>query len=210
VEVQAGKRVQSNPEKQYSTPAILKMLWDASMDQDVFVISAAHADNPAEAIHKAVLNAGIASGRLEDAVFGSDDAPPVQDRQAILQAAGLTTGAVSVSSSLRAVFFAAEAILSEDADLILVVGVNGAEATALVLASPDSVGRWNLSPRARLAARSLAGPEAALAAAGDVPLRKDGPHGAALLHELIDELEEKSARWGLVSVGSLALAVERI
>ena len=86
--------------------------------------------------------------------------------------------------------------------------------TALLLASPDAVGRWNLMPRARLAARSLNGIDSALRAAElelkDVTIIKDGKHGASLIKELLDELEQQSARWGIVRMNELALSIERI
>ncbi len=84
----------------------------------------------------------------------------------------------------------------------------------MLFASPDAVGRWNLLPRARLAARSLNGIESALRAAEielkDVTIVKDGKYGALLIKELLDELEQKSARWGMITVNELALLIERL
>jgi acetyl-CoA acetyltransferase len=121
---------------------------------------------------------------------------------------------VLVSSSLRAVFFAAQSILSGDLELVVVIGVSEEAATALLLASPDAVGRFNLLPRARLAARSLLGSDKAYRSAGiaseDVPIIKNGENGILLLKELLEELEQRQAQWGLVSVDRSALLVERI
>ncbi len=76
------------------------------------------------------------------------------------------------------------------------------------------VGRLNLLPRARVAARSLAGPDPALRIAGlasaDVEISKAGKYGASLAHELLDELEARSARWGLISAADSVLLIERI
>jgi hypothetical protein len=76
------------------------------------------------------------------------------------------------------------------------------------------VGRLNLLPRARIAARSLAGKGAALRQAElapeDVELSKEGPHAVLLLNELLEELEAASARWGLVSEDAMAVLVERL
>ena len=74
--------------------------------------------------------------------------------------------------------------------------------------------RWNLLPRARLAARSLNGIESALRVAElelkDVTITKNGKNGAVLIKETLDELEEQSARWGMVTMNELALLIERL
>lgn len=131
----------------------------------------------------------------------------------ILSEAGLACPSVSISSSLRAVFFAAQSILSGDIELAVVLGVEAGGATALVLAASEAIGRWNLAPRARLAARSLAGPERAMRLAGigsaDVAIMKEGDQGARLISEVLDELEARKAQWGMVMVGDLVLVLER-
>ncbi len=62
--------------------------------------------------------------------------------------------------------------------------------------------------------RSLAGPDPALRIAGlasaDVEISKTGKYGASLAHELLDELEARSARWGLISAADSVLLIERI
>jgi hypothetical protein len=128
--------------------------------------------------------------------------------------AGLTCPAVVISSGLRAVFFAAQSILSGDLDLAVVIGLGEEASTTLMLASPDAVGRYNLLPRARLATRSLAGTDSALRSAGlvsdDIVIFKIGEDGSLAVKELMEELEQRQSRWGMVSSGDLALLVERI
>jgi hypothetical protein len=118
---------------------------------------------------------------------------------------------VAVSPSLRAVFFAAQSILSGDAEIAVIILADEESYLALLLASPDAIGRWNLLPRARLAVRSLTGVDSALQVAGiapdDIHVIKDN---ALSISDLLDELEDKSARWGMVSTGRLALLMERI
>ncbi len=182
-------------------------------DTDVFIISIVQRANPSEAIKEAIANAGISSVRVQDVIFGLDESMLIHADK-ILSASNLTCSAATVSSSLRATFFAAQSILSFDVDVLIVLGIETLVSTAILLTSPDAVGRWNLMPRARLAARSLAGVDLALHAAEleskDVTIIKDGKHGASLIKELLDELEQKSARWGMVTVNELALLIERI
>ena len=99
-------------------------------------------------------------------------------------------------------------------DIVAVVSIETNASTALLLASADAVGRWNLMPRARLAARSLNGVESALRGAEielkDVTITKNGRNGAVLIKETLDELEEQSARWGMITVNELVLLIERL
>jgi acetyl-CoA acetyltransferase len=182
-------------------------------DSDVFVISAVSNTDSAQVIRQAVQSAGADSLRVQDVIFGLDE-PRSTDTEKILSASGLTCSTTTVSSSLRATFFAAQSILSLDVDVVIVIGVEANASIALLLASPDAVGRWNLMPRARLAARSLNGADSALRTAEleskDIVIIKDGKHGAAIIKELLDELEQKSARWGIVTTKELALLIERI
>lgn len=182
-------------------------------DSDVFIISVVQRANPSEAIKAAIDTAGVSSPRVQDVIFGLDGSLAIQADK-IFSASGLTCSTAAVSSSLRAAFFAAQSILSFDVDVVIVLGIETTVSTALLLASPDAVGRWNLMPRARLAVRSLAGIESALHAAGleskDVAIIKNGKHGASLIKELLDELEQQSARWGMVAIDELALLIERI
>lgn len=182
-------------------------------DSDVFIISVASNTDSAEAIQQAINNAGINSIRVQDVIFGLDE-PRSIDTEKITSASNLTCSAATVSSSLRAAFFAAQSILSFDVDVVIVVGMETNVSTVLLLASPDAVGRWNLMPRARLAARSLNGIESALRAAEielkDVTIVKDGKYSALLIKEVLDDLEHKSARWGMITVNELALLIERI
>ena len=184
------------------------------MDRDVFILSAISMTSPAEAMRHSLENIDIDLLRLDDAVFGTDGALSPPDIEQITLEAGLTCPSALVSSSLRAVFFAAQSILSGDMELVIVIGMGGQAATALLLASPDAVGRFNLLPRARLAARSLSGADKAYRSAGiaseDVPIIKNGENGILLLKELLEELEQRQTQWGLVSVDRSALLVERI
>ena len=184
------------------------------MSSDVFIISTARHPNAPVAIRQAVELAGLPVSRIQDAIFGSDGSPSFPDLDSITRTAGLACPSVGVSSGLRALFFAADSVLCNDVELAVVTGLETDSSAALVLASPEMVGRLNLLPRAHLAARSLAGPEPALRLAGlastDIEISKTGERGAALASELLDELEAKSARWGLLSVGSAVLLLERI
>ena len=184
------------------------------MDRDVFILSAVSDIGPAEAIRRALENIGINQSRVQDAIFGFDGSFSLSNAQQITQEAGLSCPAVNVSSSLRAVFFGAQAILSGDLDLVVVIGLCEDGSTALLLASPDAVGRYNLLPRARLAARSLSGSDSALSAAGlvsgEVAVSKDGERGALLVKKVLEELEQRQAQWGLVSMDQAALLMERI
>lgn len=183
------------------------------MDLDVFILSAATAE-PAEAIRQALENIDLKPSRVQDAVFGLDKTSSLPNVDAYVHEAGLTCPTVIVSSGLRAIFFAAQSILSGDLDITVVIGLGENESTALLLASPDAVGRYNLLPRARLAARSLTGTDAAIHKAelvtGDVAIFKPGKSGAQPVKELLEELEQRKAQWGLVSEDDYALLVERI
>jgi hypothetical protein len=184
------------------------------MDRDVFVLAAINEVKPAEAMRHALEITDINPLRVDDAVFGYDGQPSPLNIEQFTHEAGLTCPSVNISSSLRAVFFAAQSILSGDLELVIVIGLGEGTSTALLLASPDSVGRYNLLPRARLAARSLSGTEAACRAAGlaidEVSITKSGDQGALLVKELLEELEQQQKQWGLVSTGQSALLMERI
>ena len=184
------------------------------MDRDVFILSATTAGEPAGAIHQALENIDINPSRVQDAIFGLDSSPSIRNVEDFVNKAGLTCPAVVISSGLRAVFFAAQSILSGDLDLAVVIGLGVKASTALMLASPDAVGRYNLLPRARLATRSLDGIDSALHNAelvsGDVAVFKAGESGSLAVKELLEELEQRQVQWGMVSTGDLALLVERI
>lgn len=184
------------------------------MSSEVFVLSAVRNPEPAEAIRLAIERAEVNPGRVQDALFGFERAFTASSLEDTARKAGLTCPTVSVSSSMRAVFFGAQSILSDGLELIAVAGVDGHGASAVVLAGPEAIGRWNVVPRARLAARSLQGIEAALRQAGieseELAVVKQSESGARLLCELLDELETRQARWGMMVVGELALLVERV
>ncbi|HUI89944.1 MAG TPA: hypothetical protein VLX61_14595 [Anaerolineales bacterium] len=182
-------------------------------DSDAFVISVVQSANPSESIRQAVDEAGVGSSRVQDVIFGLDESRSI-DAEKILSTSALACSAAIVSSSLRAVFFAAQSILSFDLDVVMVVGIENDVSTAILLAAPDAVGRWNLIPRARLAVRSWKGGDAVLRAAGieskDVTTSKDGKDGARLIKEALNEMEEKSGRWGVITLDELALLIEKI
>jgi hypothetical protein len=182
-------------------------------DTDVFIISIVQRANPSEAIRQVIDDSGIDSSRVQDVIFGLDESMLIH-ADTILSASNLTCSAATVSSSLRATFFAAQSILSFDADVLIVLGIETLVSTAMLLSSPDAVGRWNLMPRARLAARSLTGVDLALRTAEieskDVTIIKDGKRGTSLIKELLDELEQESTRWGIITMNELALLIERI
>jgi hypothetical protein len=182
-------------------------------DTDAFIISAVQHKNPSKTIRQVIDKAGTDSVRVQDVIFGLDE-PTTISAKRILTVSSLTCSAAAVSSSLRAAFFAAQSILSGDAGVVIVVGIEKNICTAMLLTSPDAIGRWNLMPRARLAARSLTGVDSALRTAEleskDITIIKSGKHGASLIKETLDALEQQSARWGMVTMNELALLIERI
>src|SRR5512140_341194 len=186
----------------------------STMSSDVFIISAARGANAQAAIQQAIMLAGIHPARVQDAVFGLDDFSSMPDVDQLVREAGISCPAACILTSLRAVYFAAASMLSDDAELSLVIGMEDNKSTAFVLASPQAVGGMNLLPRARIAARSLAGAEPALSAAGlvasEVEIMKDGEHAAPMLFVLLDELEAKPAHWGMLAVGVALILVERV
>jgi acetyl-CoA acetyltransferase len=162
------------------------------MDRDVFILSAATAAEPAGAIRQAFENTDLKPSRVQDAVFGLESSTSIPNVEQFVVAAGLTCPVVTVSSGLRAVFFAGQSILSDDLDIAVVIGLGENTSTALLLVSPDAVGRYNLLPRARLAARSLSGTDPALRTAGlvmgDIAIIKPAESGVLSIKELVEEL----------------------
>lgn len=180
---------------------------------DVFILSTAHSSQPAEALEQALHASGADPARVQDLLVGADDSL-LPDVPALAHQAKLVCPTVVVSSSLRALIFAAQSILCEDVDLALVVGIQNGQATALLLGSPSVIGIYNLMPLARLDAHSFAGSDAVLRqvqlAAEDVQIRLDGNYGALLVTELVIALEQKRAGWGMVTSGQTCLLIERI
>src|SRR5512135_1867897 len=179
------------------------------MSSEAFVLSSIRNPDPVEAISLAVERSEVPPRRIQDALFGferSFTAPSLQDT---VRKAGLACPAVSVSSSMRAIFFGTQSLLNDGIELILVAGVDARGTSALVLAGSEAIGRWNLVPRARLAARSLQGAEAALRQADlkseELTVAKQSESGARLVCDLLDELDTRQARWGMASCGELAL-----
>ncbi len=184
------------------------------MSSDVFIVATARNPHRAAALQQAVEAAGLLPAQVQDVVFGLDSTMPRSALETITQAAGLPCPAASVMPGLWGIFFAAASILSDDVELSVAAGLSHDAAVAFVLASPEAVGRLNLMPRARIAARSPAGREAALRQAGlaaeEIDLFKEGEHGSLLLHDLLAELETAARRWGLVTEGAATLIVERV
>ncbi len=183
------------------------------MSSEVFILSSVRDASAAFAIRQAVELAGVSRARVQDAVFGLEAGSEFPDLEAITRSAGLMCPWAGLLSGLRALSFAAASMLSDDASLTAVVGLGGADTAAVILASPEAVGLLNLLPRARVAARSLGGPELALRLAGlessEAQVCKEGD-SLVLLHTLLEELESQEMRWGLITAGSLALAIERV
>ncbi len=184
------------------------------MSSEVFLLSCIRHTDPAEAIRLAVQRAEIPAKQVKDALFGferSFTAPGLQDTA---RKAGLNCPVVSISSSMRAIFFGAQSILGDGVEAIVVAGVDGRGTCALVLVGPEAMGRWNLVPRARIAARSMEGVDAALRQADikaeDVAVLEQDSGGARLVSDVLDELETRKARWGLVTTGEMSLLLERV
>ncbi len=184
------------------------------MSSEAFIISAARNADPSTAIRQVAESAGVNPPRIQDLLLSMDGSASIPDADTIVRDSSLTCPTTVVSSGLRAVIFAAQSILSGDAELVIVLGMDSAASTALLLASPEAVGKLNLAPRARIAARSLAGVDAALHFAEitseDVAVTKQGERGVLLVNELMDELETVQAQWGLVSAGQYAIVLERV
>lgn len=180
---------------------------------DAFIISACSAADPAEAIRQAIKESGINPMRVQDFIFGAD-------YSGVLNAAELGREVlincphVTVSSSLRALVFAAHTILCEGADLVLVGGRDNRESAALLLASPAVVGIYNLMPLARIDAHSLVSMEHAIQKAGrtdqDIDIKLEGTCGVLLMAQLVDQLQEHQVGLGLVRVGAGAILIERV
>ena len=180
---------------------------------DVFILSAARAADPIKALQQAVKEAGVNPAKVQDLLFGWDGPESVSAEELARQAWTHLT-AVTVSSSLRALIFAAQSILCKDAELVLVGGSQGGECAALLLAGPAAVGVYNLLPLAHIDARSLSGAEAALKKAElsieDVEIRLEGTCGTLLAVELVNTLGEQKARWGMIIENEMAMLVERL
>ncbi len=184
------------------------------MSSDVFVIATARNTQGAAALQQALEAGGVLPAQVQEVVFGLDSAAQQRALQSIVESAGLPCQATGVVPSLRGIAFAAASILSDEVQLSLAAGLSHEAAVAFVLASPEAVGRLNLLPCARIAARSLAGREAALRQAGlaaeEIDLTKDGQHAILRLSDLLEELDTASRRWGLVTEGDAALIIERL
>jgi hypothetical protein len=183
------------------------------MSSEAFILNAVQSAEPAEAIRLAVEGAGLIPGRIQEALFGYEPLDPTAEAREILHKAGLTCPAARVWPSLRALFAAAQSIVSEDVELAVVVSEDGGVAEASVVSAPEPIGRWNLVPRARVAARSVGGMERALRSAGiaaeDVAISKTGG-GLHQARMLLEELEAQKAQWGALSSGELVLLLERV
>lgn len=180
---------------------------------DVFIISACSAGDIAEALRQAIKESGVNPARVQDFIFGTDG-PARIDVAELAHEVLVNCPQVGVSSSLRAFFFAAQSILCEDVNLVLVGGSDGRESASLLLASPTAVGVYNLTPLARLDAHSLISLDHALRKAEhpieDVEIRLEGTCGVLLAVQLVEQLQAQQVAWGLAQVGSSAMLIERI
>lgn len=180
---------------------------------DVFILSAVRAAKPAEALQQAIEASGVKPAKVQDLLFGWDG-PELANAAELARLTELACPALALPSSLRALFFAAQSILCEDADLVLVGGAQNGEAAALLLAGPAAVGVYNLLPLARIDARSLTGAEAALKKAElsieDVEIRLEGTCGTLLAVELVDAFTQQKARWGMLIINQAAMLIERV
>ncbi len=179
----------------------------------VFVVAATCAADPAEALLLAIKEAGVKPGRVQDFILSTDNLvlPTIDE---LAREILVNCPLVTVSSSMRGLFFAAQSILCEDADLILLGGGESGQFAALLLASPVAVGVHNLTPLARIDARSLTGTEYLLKktdlAIEDVDIKLEGDCGVLLAVQLVEQLQESPAIWGLMQVGKAALLIEKI
>lgn len=180
---------------------------------DVFIVSASCAVDPAQALRQAMKASGVNPARVQDFIFGAD-MPVLINPEELARETMMNCPVAMVSSSIRALFFATQSILCQDADLVLVGGGQGGQSAGLLLASPASVGVYNLMPLARVDARSLISAEHAFKKAGcpieEVTVRLSGTCGVLVLVHLIEQLQEQKASWGLAQVGKAALLLERI
>jgi len=181
---------------------------------DVFILSAVRDSELAGALQQAIKESGVNPSKVQDLLFGCDGTESV-DAQALARQAGLTCPALTLPSSLRALFFAAQSILCGDAELVLVGGSENGECAALLLGSPSAVGVYNLLPLARIDARSLSGVEAALEKAEITPedivgLTLKGTSGTLLAVELVVALAESESRWGMMMVDEAVMLAERV
>jgi len=191
-----------------------EILMPSSSSSDVFILSVARAAEPGEALRLAIHEAGLKPAKIQDLIFGWDG-PASANLDDLMRQAGIGSPAATVSSSLRALFFGAQSILCEDADLVLVGGAAEDGAAALLLGSPSAVGIYNFLPLARIEAGSLAGAEAVLKKAAlppeeTVELTLQGSCAARLAVELVGALNDKPAHWGMLVAGEAALLLERL
>ena len=178
---------------------------------DAFIISACSAADPVDALRQAIQASGINPARVQDFIFGVDHLG-VSDAAELGREVLINCSQVTVSSSLRALIFAAQTILCEDADLVLVGGRDNHESAALLLASPAVVGIYNLMPLARIEAHSLVSTEHAIKKAGrfeqDIEIKLEGTCAVLLVAQLVKQLQEHQV--GLVRVGAGTLLIERV
>src|SRR5512135_3498223 len=103
------------------------------MSSEAFIISGGRRKDPSDAIRRAVGAAGVQPTRLQDALFVFNGNSERSEAASWAREAGLICPAVSISSGLRAIFFAAQSILSADVELNIVASVAGGECAAIVL-----------------------------------------------------------------------------
>lgn len=152
--------------------------------------------------------AQVLSAAPQDALFGFDSPAAEEELPA------LPCPSVSLNSSLRALAYAAQTLQSGQVSLLLAAGGLPGDYAACLLAAPEIIGARNLDPLAQLAAWSFDGLPRALAQAEiteeDLALRLSGASGILAVYELLSTLQQKKARWGLVSAAGGFLTLERL
>lgn len=169
-----------------------------------FLLSAARAPRLSQAVASA-LNSLPAP---QEALFGWDTP------EAAASLPALNCPSVTLNSSLRAITYAAQTLLSREASLILAAGGLPGDYAAFALAAPEVIGARNLEPLALLASWSFDGLPRALAKAEiteeDLACRLSGPAGVLTVYELLATLQREKSHWGLATVSDAFLTLERV
>ena len=82
-----------------------------SSSSDVFIISAFSAADPAETLRQTIRESGVNPARVQDFIYGADD-PASISADELARETAIHCPLVTVSSSLRALFFAAQSSAS--------------------------------------------------------------------------------------------------
>ncbi len=169
-----------------------------------FILSAARAPRLSQALASALQSAPAP----QEALFGWDTPAAADSLPA------LNCPSVILNSSLRALSYAAQTLLSREASLVLVAGGLPGDYAAFLLAAPEIIGARNLEPLALLASWSFDGLPRALAKAEiaeeELACRLSGPSGALTVYELLATLRREKTHWGLAAASAGFLTLERV